>query len=227
MREEEEREAPAGWEREVKLVGRWGLGKGELAEYRKVYLRPEYHWKRIGLTVWYSPEGIAVAKKHFEPPEPEELWRRKVAEKRAEVAKWAGPPEWGTPLSERVCRVCKGLRNPRMIRVENMDGKKALIRVRSSRNFREGMLVDLGSCRVMDHEPDGHTMRVSSGMGGPVLYELMIPLPRYEGRWGYDERTVGYIGRSGSYFKRGQAVARIPKEESGAVWWRTQRRVGS
>jgi hypothetical protein len=219
-------EVPLGWEKEKKVAGSWGMRHGELADYRKVYLRPEYHWKRIGLEIWYSPEGIEVARKHFEPPDAEELYRRKVAAKRLEVAKWAAPPVFGTELSERVCRVMKPNANPRMIRVEDKHGKRAHVLVRSNLNFREGMLVDLGSCRVMSREPDGHTQRVTLGNPDrPVLYELMIPLPRYPGRWGYDERTSGYIGRSGAYFKRvAPGVPRTVRSAARAVSWRTAER---
>jgi hypothetical protein len=218
-------EVPVGWESEHKAAGGWGIGIGELADYRKVYLRPEYHWKRIGMRIYYSPEGMAVAGKHFGVVEPEELWRRKCAAKVAEYGKWAAPPSFGTHLSESICRVVKGHGNPRMIRAMDVNGKVSHIMVRSNLNFREGMLVDLGSCRIMSEEPDGHRMRVSRGMsaGRPMLYELMIPLPRYAGRWGYDGSTAGYIGRSGSYFKRGQPVARVPVGERGVVAWRTAR----
>jgi hypothetical protein len=220
----EEVEVPGGWESERKLAGEWGLRYSELVDYRKVYLRPEYHWRRLGLRIYYSPEGRGVAKKHFGAPDPVELYERKVAAKREEYARWAPPPKVGTELSERVCRVLKPLANPRMLRVVDVAGKLAYIRVRSVVNFREGMLVDLGSCRVMFDEPDGHNMRVSSGMDRPMLYELMIPLPRYLGRWGYDGSTVGYIGRSGAYFKRNQNVPKVPRAERNAVLWRTARR---
>jgi hypothetical protein len=223
MREEE---VPVGWESERKLAGGWGIRFSELVDYRKVYLRPEYHWRRIGLQIYYSPEGIGVAKKHFNAPDPVELYERKVAMKREEYARWAPPPVSGTPLSERVCRVVKPLANPRMIRVVDVAGKPAHIMVRSVVNFREGMLMDLGSCRVMYAEPDGHNMRSTLGNPDrPVLYELMIPLPRYLGRWGYDGSTVGYIGRSGAYFKRSApSVPKVPRTERNAVLWRTARR---
>jgi hypothetical protein len=214
-------EVPVGWESERKLAGGWGLRFTELVDYRKVYMRPEYHWRRFGLGIYYSPEGIAVAKKHFNAPDPVELYERKVAAKREEYARWAPPPGIGAELSERVCRVLKPLANPRMLRVVDVAGKLAHVRVRSTVNFREGMLVDLGSCRVMYEEPDGHSMRASSGMDRPVLYELMIPLPRYLGRWGYDVATVGYIGRSGAYFKRvAPSVPVVPRQERNAVLWR-------
>jgi hypothetical protein len=218
----------AGWVHEHKVAGGWGIGVSELADYRKVYLRPDYHWRMVGVRVYYSPEGMMVAKKHFGVPEAEEVYRRKVEAKRAEYARWAAPPRAGTALSEVICRVVKPLLNPRMIRVMDVNGKLAHILVRTSTNFREGMLMDLGSCRLVWEEPDGHNMRSTRSMSDrrPLLYELMIPLPRYVGRWGYDESTVGYIGRSGSYFKRNQPVARMTRPEGGAVRWRTARGQG-
>jgi hypothetical protein len=215
-------EVPAGWVHEHKVAGGWGMRVSELAEYRKVYLRPEYHWRRYGLRIFYSREGIEVAKRHFNAPEPEELYRRKVEAKVAEVERWAGPPTAGTELSLTVCRVMKGCRNPRMIRVVNSEGRLAHIMVRSALNFREGMLVDLGSCKRCRYEPDGHPNRATLGMERPIVYELMIPLPRFVGRWGYDGKTEGYIGRSGAYFKRRQEVARTPARERITVWWRRQ-----
>jgi hypothetical protein len=222
-REAAERLVPFGWVSENKVAGGWGMRVGELADYRKVYLRGDYHWKRIGMRIYYSPEGIEVAKKHFNAAEPEEVYRKKCEAKREEFAKWAPPPKAGTPLSERVCRVLKSHGNPRMIRVGDIGGKVSYIKVRSSTKFREGMLVDLGSCRIVTEEADGHQMRSSRGMSEerPVLYELMIPPPRFVGLWGYDSTTQGYIGRSGGYFKRSQDVHKVSAQGRSAVMWRT------
>ena len=220
---------PEGWMREAKIAGSWGLQVRELAEYRKVYLRPEYHWGKFGgLAVYWSPEGIELGRAHFNPPDPEELYRRKVMARQEEYARWAAPPKPGTPLSEHICRVVRHAQNPRMIRVADVNGKVAHIWVRSNIKFREGMLVDLRSCHIMGEEPDGHTMRSTlSNPTRPVLYELMIPLPRYIGRWGYDSSTPGYIGRSGSYFKRGAPeVARTPRSERTAGYWSRVKRAG-
>jgi hypothetical protein len=221
-------EVPEGWERENVIAGKFGVGVGELSEYRKAYLRAGYHWERYGgVTIWLSPEGVEMARGYFEPGSEEEVWAKKVREREKEVGEWAGPPGKGVVMGGSVCRVLRGCRNPRMIRVMEEGGGVNRIRVRSAINFREGMLVDLMSCRrVWGEEEEWESRgkgRVSGGMkerGREQLWELMIPLPRYAGRWGY-EGGSGYIGRAGSYFKRGTGVARVANDGSrNAIMWR-------
>jgi hypothetical protein len=217
---------PEGWERESAVAGKFGIKVSELSEYRKAYMRAGYHWERWGgMTIWLSGEGVELARGYFEPGEEGEVWRKKVKEREEEVGRWAGPPGKGIEVGGSVCRVLKGCRNPRMVRVMDEKGGVNRVKVRSAVNFREGMLVDLRSCRKVWDEVEGGEGRgrVSGGMkerGAEQLWELMIPLPRYAGRWGY-EGGEGYIGRAGSYFKRGTGVGRVPNDGSrNAVLWR-------
>lgn len=197
---------PAGWRSEHSLAGLWGLKHHELAEYRQSRLREGIHYgKPQGLAIYYSPEGIELAIRHFRPPSVEAVMAQKVASRAEELRQWAHPPVPGTPLSENICRVLPSMGNPRMVRVENSAGKVFKVKVRSNANFHTGMLLDLRSCRL-----------ISWGSAGPELYELMIPLPRFSGRWGWSALTNPHLGRVKSYAREwASGVELIPPSSSG------------
>lgn len=192
-------EIPEGWRSEASLAGEWGLKRSELAEYRDSRLRSGYHYgKPQGLQIYFSPAGIDAALRHFKPPPREAVIAQKLAEHAAELARWAHPPIPGTPLDENICRALVPWGNPRMVRVQNGEGKVFYIRVRSNKNFRTGLLVDLRSCRRASRE----NYNDDGKMSGIPTYELMIPLPRFPGRWGWSALTNPHFGRREQYVRR-------------------------
>jgi hypothetical protein len=182
---------PEGWESERGLAGRWDVDVKGLAHYRQGNLREGIHYGRPnGLQIYYTVEGIRALREHFQPRGLEEIEVERLAEKQKEQSGYALPPVPGTALSEKICRVTRLCGNPRMVTLENGEGKGFYLYVRNNSKFRKGMLVDLRSCeRRWD--------------GGPLpSYELRIPLPRYAGRWGYSALTNAWLGRSGEYIRR-------------------------
>jgi hypothetical protein len=193
-------EIPEGWRSEASLVGEWGLKRSEFAEYRTSRLREGYHYgKPQGLQIYLSPVGIEAAMRHFKPPPREAVIAQKLAERAEELSKWAHPPIPGTPLDENICRCLASWGNPRMVRVQNGLGRVFYVRVRSNKNFRVGLLLDLRSCRRVwrEHEPNGDGL-----YGGLPVYELMIPPPRFPGRWGWSALTNPHFGRREQYVRR-------------------------
>jgi hypothetical protein len=88
-----------------------------------------------------------------------------------------------------------------MVRVQNGSGQVFYIRVRSNKNFRAGLLVDLRSCHRIwrDKNEAGPGDGMQSGL---PTYELMIPLPRFPGRWGWSALTNPHFGKREQYVRR-------------------------
>lgn len=195
----------AGWRSEAGLAGEWGIKRHEMAIYRQSHLREGLHYGRPGgLQIYFTPEGISVARAHFRPKSVEILRAEKMSERAAEMGEWAMPPLPGTPLDENVCRVLTSRQNPRLVRVVNGVGEIAYVEVTSNKKFRPGMLLDLRSCVRLRKE-------WGSGRVQHERYRLMIALPRYNGRWGYSVLTNPNLGRLGQYIRRGRDYPRIDR----------------
>jgi hypothetical protein len=193
-------EIPEGWRSEASLAGEWGLSRMELADYRRSRLREGIHFgKPGGLQIYFTPDGIEQAIRHFKPPPRDAVIAAKMAARAEELAKWAHPPIPGTPLDENIGRVLTALGNPRMIRAETGEGQVFYVRVHSTKNFRKGMLLDLRSCRRFWR--DG-TAGGDGKQNGIPVYELMIPCPRFPGRWGWSALTNPHFGRARDYASR-------------------------
>lgn len=194
-------EIPEGWRSEASLAGEWGLSRADLAEYRTSRLREGIHYgKPVNTQIYFTPAGIDMALRHFKPPPREAVIAAKMAAKAEELDRWAHPPLPGTPLDANIARVLMPLGNPRMIRCETGRGEVFYVRVHSTRNFRKGMLLDLRSCRRIwrdEHERSG-----DGKQNGIPVYELMIPSPRFPGRWGWSALTNPHFGRHESYLRR-------------------------
>jgi hypothetical protein len=196
-------EIPEGWRSEASLAGQWGLSRAELAEYRQSRLREGYHYGKVGgLVIYFTPDGIEQALRHFKPPSREAVIAAKMAARAQELAKWAHPPVPGTPLDANIARVLTALGNPRMIRAQTGEGRVFYVRVHSTKNFRKGMLLDLRSCRRVWNGNDGREEHGDGKQNGLPVYELMIPCPRFPGRWGWSALTNPHFGRARAYASR-------------------------
>jgi hypothetical protein len=146
-----------------------GCSREYLRDLRKNALERDKHWTMKAREVVLTPEGVEAVREHIML----NCGSEKVAVDGVVTAKIAV----GAALAGILERAGKGadeievtvkrmVTNPRIVLADTEDGEEVRVAVRSSKNFRPGMVVPV---RAVD---------AASGM-----YELARACPRYPGRW--------------------------------------------
>jgi hypothetical protein len=155
--------------RERQLMIDWHRTLPELADMRRAYLRKGIHFQWRDGQMWYSQAGLDLLKTYIGPNEDFEE-KKETALQQAITRQL--PLRY--PLSEDVVAVDRIWANPRLIQCRDVNNATVSVRVRTNKNFRKGMRINLATQCVKVYSPGSHIVRT---------YEFQDPCPRLPGRW--------------------------------------------